>query len=97
VIDRHRWRGIAAMALVVALLTQLVYPIAYGGLMLVNPLPFPTLLLTVRNVLYVVLLVWAVVRLTRVPTRAPAGSTRGVGAASGGDLPASQPPHTPVA
>lgn len=75
VLDRRQWRWPATLGLGVALLTQLVYPLVYGGLMLKYPLPFPAVLLTARNALLVVLLVWAVARLLRVPRRVAAGPT----------------------
>ena len=70
VIDRHRWRGPAALALAIALVTQAVYPLTYWGLL--NAEAVPAALLTARNALVVVLLVWAIVRVARVPRRAPA-------------------------
>ena len=70
VIDRHRWRGPAALALVIALVTQAVYPLTYWGLL--DAEAVPAALLTARNALVVVLLVWAIVRVARVPRRAPA-------------------------
>lgn len=73
VLDRQRWWGPASLALVIALLTQLVYPLLYGGLLAASP--FPVVVLTLRNVLYVALLVWALVRLVRVPARGGAHRT----------------------
>lgn len=67
VIDRARWRGPAALGLIIALVTQAVYPIMYYGLLGAHPLP--AALLTLRNVLAVVLLVWAIVRVARIPRR----------------------------
>ncbi|WP_308493336.1 hypothetical protein [Microbacterium terrisoli] len=69
VLDRRRWAAPAALGLVLAGLTQIVYPITYGGLLQAEA--GPAFVLTVRNVLLVVLLVWALVRLARVRTRAP--------------------------
>jgi Glycosyltransferase family 87 len=68
VIDRHRWWGPATLALGIALLTQLVYPITYY--LMLAAWPVPSALLTLRNVLLVVLLVWVVIRLARVPGHA---------------------------
>ena len=64
VVDRRRWWGPAALGLLIAALTQVVYPIAYGGLLQAEA--GPALVLTVRNLLLVVLLAWAVTRLVRV-------------------------------
>ncbi|WP_165801254.1 glycosyltransferase family 87 protein [Microbacterium testaceum] len=75
-IDRRRWYAFAGMTLVIAGLTQWMYPLLYDGLMATHPNPFPVTVLEVRNVLALVLLVWAVVRVVRVPTgrvRPPAG------------------------
>ncbi|WP_029146302.1 glycosyltransferase 87 family protein [Microbacterium luticocti] len=71
VLDRRRWRSPAALALLIAALTQLVYPLTYSGLLAAQPLP--AALLTARNLLVVVLFVWAVVRLARVPVRSASG------------------------
>ncbi|MCR2818131.1 glycosyltransferase 87 family protein [Microbacterium sp. zg.Y1090] len=68
VIDRRRWWAPAALGLVTALLTQLVYPVLYGGVLSAAALPVGVL--TVRNALYIALLVWAVVRLAAVPVPA---------------------------
>ncbi|BFM24148.1 glycosyltransferase family 87 protein [Microbacterium sp. che218] len=75
-IDRRRWYGFAAMTLVIAALTQWMYPLMYDGLMAQHPNPFPVFVLEARNVLGLVLLVWAIVRVVRVPVgrvRPPAG------------------------
>lgn len=69
VIDRHRWWGPAALGLVMAGLTQVVYPIAYHYLLSAHVLG--AIFLTARNALVAVLLVWAIVRVARVPHRAP--------------------------
>lgn len=66
VLDRRRASAPAALALISAALTQIVYPIAYGGVLGVQPAPVA--LLTARNVLTVVLLVIVVTALLRVPT-----------------------------
>jgi hypothetical protein len=69
VIDRRRWWGPALLGLGMALITQIVYPLLYGGLL--SAAPLPAALLTVRNALVAVLLIWVVVRLARLPHRAP--------------------------
>lgn len=65
VIDRHAWWRPAVLAVVIAAFTLGVYPLAYYSLLLAWP--FPAALLTTRNVLVVVLFVWVVVRLVRMP------------------------------
>jgi hypothetical protein len=70
VLDRTRASTVAALSLVSAGLTQVVYPIVYGGVL--NLQPVPVALLTVRNLLTVVLLVVAVTAVVRLPTRAAA-------------------------
>lgn len=75
-IDRRRWYGFAGMTLVIAALTQWMYPLLYDGLMATHPNPFPVFVLETRNLLALVLLVWAVVRVARAPidrVRPPAG------------------------
>lgn len=75
-LDRRRWYGFAALTLVIAALTQWMYPLLYDGLMATHPNPFPVVVLEVRNVLGLVLLVWAIVRVVRAPVgrvRPPAG------------------------
>lgn len=69
VLDRRHWWGPALLGLGMALITQVVYPLTYGYLLIAAGLP--TALLTVRNVLVAVLLVWALVRVVRLPRRAP--------------------------
>lgn len=71
VLDRHRAWPLALLGLAAAALTQLVYPITYGLLLVADPMAVA--LLTVRNAMMVTLLVWAVVRVARV--RVP-GRTR---------------------
>ncbi|MRH28846.1 DUF2029 domain-containing protein [Microbacterium sp. SYP-A9085] len=68
VLTRRRWGGPAALALAIAALTQIVYPLAYGGLLSAQALP--AAVLTLRNALLVALFAWSVVRLARVRTRA---------------------------
>ncbi|ODT37443.1 MAG: hypothetical protein ABS60_13110 [Microbacterium sp. SCN 71-17] len=67
-LDRRRWYGFAALTLVIAGVTQWVYPLVYDGLMATHPAPFPVFLLEVRNLLGLVLMVWAIVRVLRAPT-----------------------------
>ncbi len=71
VIDRHRWWAPASLALFIALLTQLVYPINYYAML--DGEPISSAMLTLRNLLMVVLLVWVVIRLVRIPVRHTAG------------------------
>jgi hypothetical protein len=68
VIDRRRWWKLASAALGVALLTQLEYPLLYGFLLTANPVA--AAVLTVRNLLLIVLLAWAIVKLVQVRVRA---------------------------
>ena len=82
VIDRRRWLRPALLALGTALITQAIYPLTYGGLMLMWPAVFPVALLTIRNALLIALFVWMVVRLVHLP--------------AGGRLRAGVPP-TPLA
>jgi hypothetical protein len=70
VIDRRAWWRPAVLGLAIALLTQIVYPTIYWQLLDAQLLP--ALLLTLRNVLVAVLLVWSVIRVVRVPSRAHA-------------------------
>ncbi|MEZ3159976.1 hypothetical protein AB1K54_05435 [Microbacterium sp. BWT-B31] len=78
VLDRRRWWPPAALALVAALLTQVVYPLTYGGV--TSPEPFPVAVLTARNVLLVVLFGWTMVMLARTRTH-PHRARRAVAAA----------------
>ncbi len=66
VVDYRAWARPAAFALVIGLLTQIVYPIFYNYLMVAQPAWGVVLLLTVRNILLVVFLGWVLVRLVRV-------------------------------
>lgn len=67
VLDRRRFAAPAGLALILALLTQVVYPVLYMGVL--APQPLPVLLLTLRNAAYVVLLAWMIARVARVRTR----------------------------
>lgn len=66
VVDRSRWFGPAVVGLGIAGFTQIVYPMMYDDLMRTNPYPMAVAMLTIRNLLLVVLFVWAVVRLAKV-------------------------------
>lgn len=75
VIDRRQWAAPASVALGAALLTQLVYPLLYNGIL--SPAVLPVAILTLRNLILVALFVWMLVRLVRViraPRRAEAGA-----------------------
>ncbi|GGH47632.1 glycosyltransferase 87 family protein [Microbacterium album] len=67
VLDRRRAFPLAVLALVAALLTQLVYPVLYGHLLAAAPTAVAVL--TVRNATLIALLAWSVLRLVRVPVR----------------------------
>lgn len=71
VVDRRRWIGPAALALVILALTQLIFPFWYDAILLLAPAAVG--LLVVRNVLLVALFAWSIVRLARVhaPARLP--------------------------
>lgn len=70
VIDRRRALVPALLGLGIAAATQIVYPLTYFDLL--GAMPFPVVVITIRNVLLVVLFVWAVTMLARVRTRHPA-------------------------
>ena len=76
VIDRRRWWRPAALALVMAGLTQVVYPLTYGYLLGGDALP--AAVLTLRNALIAVLLVWAAARVARAPGRAALPRVQGL-------------------
>ncbi|WP_460774895.1 glycosyltransferase 87 family protein [Microbacterium sp. GXF7504] len=65
VLDRRRWRAPAVLTLVVALSTQVIYPLTYYAMLAAAPVP--VLVITLRNVLLIALTLWAVVRLCVVP------------------------------
>ena len=73
VIARGAWVGPATAALGAALLTQLVYPLLYNGIL--YPAPVAVTILTVRNLALVVLFVWMTVRLIRLPIPATVTGT----------------------
>ncbi|AUG30347.1 MULTISPECIES: glycosyltransferase 87 family protein [Microbacterium] len=79
VIDRRRWSAPASVALFAALLTQLVYPLTYNGIL--YPQVVPVSLLTLRNLVLVAMFVWMLVRLVAV-VRAPTGPARAARAAA---------------
>ncbi|WP_127820472.1 glycosyltransferase 87 family protein [Microbacterium sp. CPCC 204701] len=66
-IDRRRWIGPAALALVTLALTQLIFPFSYDAILVLAPAAVGVLV--IRNVLLVALFAWAVVRLARVRVR----------------------------
>lgn len=74
VIDRRRWLRPAVLGGAIALLTHLVYPLLYAGLL--DPEPVAVSVLTLRNALLIVLFTWMVVRLVRVPVRPRLGAAR---------------------
>ncbi|WP_200847085.1 DUF2029 domain-containing protein [Microbacterium sp. 18062] len=73
VIDRRCWWKPALLGLVIALATQIIYPMTYFDLLVA--MPFPVVVITVRNLLLVVLTVWSVLLLARVRTRRSVGRT----------------------
>jgi hypothetical protein len=72
--NRWSFRLPAAGVLVIAFLTQLVYPVFYGRVLSLDP--FGLTILSLRNALLFVLLGWAVLTLVRL-VRSPATSTGG--------------------
>lgn len=64
VLQRRRWIGLALVVLATSLLTNMVYPGTYDGLLRVELVP--VVILSARNLLLVVLFVWVVSRLVRV-------------------------------
>ena len=74
VLDRRRWWAPALVGLVAALLTQIVYPITYGGV--IGAEPFAVTGLTLRNLLLIALWAWTIVGLLRVPTKRVVESIR---------------------
>ena len=68
VVRRRVWAGPAILALVAALLTQLVYPLLYAGIL--TPEPVSVTVLTLRNLVVCALFVWMVVRVARLPAPA---------------------------
>jgi hypothetical protein len=70
VLDRRGARPFVALGLLAAALTQAVYPLLYGGLLAADVTAVTVL--TARNIVLVILMIWAIVRLTRVPIRSAA-------------------------
>ncbi len=67
ILDRRRWTAPASVALFAALLTQLVYPLTYNGVL--YPQVVPVSLLTLRNLVLFALFVWMLVRLVALVRR----------------------------
>ncbi|MBP2436296.1 glycosyltransferase 87 family protein [Microbacterium amylolyticum] len=65
--DRRRAMPLAILALVIAALTHVIYPLAYTQILLTEAPAIAVLVL--RNVALVALGIWAVVRVVRVPAR----------------------------
>lgn len=86
VLDRRRWLPGATVALVAAALTQLVYPLLYDRVIVAEA--FPVAVLTLRNIIMIGLLAWAIVQLVRAP-RWPRHSHRAGAAESRHPSPAS--------
>lgn len=82
VLRRRVWAGPAALALVAAALTQLVYPLLYTGIL--GPEPVAVTVLTLRNLVVWALFVWMVVRVARLeaPVRRRSGVVDAVTSAS---------------
>lgn len=71
-IDRRHWQRPAVLALVILVLTQLVFPLWYDQILWL--VPAAVALLVVRNVLLVALFVWVLIRLVRVRVAHPVTS-----------------------
>jgi hypothetical protein len=67
VLDRRRWWPPAVAGLAAALLTQLVYPLVYDRLIVADALAAG--ILTLRNLVLIALLAWAVARVARTRPR----------------------------
>lgn len=67
VLDRRRWAVPAVAGLIASVLTFFVYPLTYGSLLAAAP--WAAVILTIRNLLLMALLAWAVAALVRVPAR----------------------------
>lgn len=68
----QRWRLPLFSVIAIALLTNLVYPVFYDELLRLNPAALA--LVTVRNLLYIALLVWANIQLSSLAKRKKAVS-----------------------
>ncbi|MBZ4488703.1 DUF2029 domain-containing protein [Microbacterium sp. cx-55] len=64
VLDRRRWWGPGILVLVIAACTQIIYPLTYFDLLVA--LPFPVIVITVRNALLIALAIWSVVLIAKV-------------------------------
>ncbi|WP_439563649.1 glycosyltransferase 87 family protein [Microcella sp.] len=85
------WGGVsfrvpAVLALVVAVLTQIVYPVLYGSLLALDPRML--VVLSARNLLYAALLGWAVWQLVRLCSRPRVVSSEAAADAAAGSAPA---------
>ncbi|MET0956859.1 MAG: glycosyltransferase family 87 protein [Cryobacterium sp.] len=67
--DRRAWRAPAAVALLMAALTQLVYPYFYNYLL--GTIPAMVLVLSVRNLLELVLVGWMLTRMWKLGSQTP--------------------------
>lgn len=67
VLDRRRWAAPASAGLFAALLTQLVYPLTYNGVL--YPQVVPVSLLTLRNLVLMAMFVWMLARLVAIVRR----------------------------
>lgn len=74
VVDRATWQRPAVFALVIAGLTQIVYPIFYNFMMVAHPAWGVVLVLTARNLLLVVFFIWSIAHLVGVARTAAARS-----------------------
>lgn len=81
VIACARWTLPAMVALAAALLTQMVYPVLYNGVL--YPEPVAVTILTLRNLVLIALFVWMVVRLVRLPVAVRQDAAARAAAASG--------------
>ncbi len=73
VLDRRRWAAPASAGLFAALLTQLVYPLTYNGIL--YPQVVPVSLLTLRNLVLIAMFVWMLARLVAIVRRPVAAAT----------------------
>jgi len=73
VVSPRAWRGPAVVVLLMAALTQLVYPYFYNGLLATTPTM--VLVLSVRNLLELLLLGWMMVRVWRLGSPSGADTT----------------------